>query len=183
MATADQISLRALKRLSVVASGENPDAETMADAVAALSAMMSAWEADGVEVTLPLDGRFEQAVVAMLAVRLSEDHGATAGPVLIRDATSGWQQIQAAYITPATPAFDAALTRTPSRRYSETMPISGTVPWKANTGFDLGILVSNSGNVYVCIVSGVSGPTGPSGTGNNQADGSCVWDFVEAIGG
>lgn len=183
MATATEISRKALRRLNVVAAGESPPADDVQAAIDALNAMVASWEASGVIVTLPMDDRFEQATVAMLAVRLSEDYGATVGPVLVRDAENGWITIQAHYITPAEPTFDYALTRTPSRRFPYTTPIDGTRPWKANTSWGLASLVTNAGNVYVCIVAGVSGTTGPSGTDNNQTDGTCVWDYVQAIGG
>lgn len=183
MATAEQIAVRALKRLGIPGIGGSLAAEEMQDSLEALSAMLASWEAEGVVAALPIDDRFEQGVVAMLAVRVSEDYGKTVGQVLARDAAAGWQQIQAHYITPGTVEFDPALSRTPTRLYVESYGINGTRAWRADTAWGLADLVTNAGNVYVCIVAGVSGATGPTGTTLNQADGSCVWDYVQAIGG
>lgn len=183
MATATQIAERALKRLSIVQGGASAAAQDVTDATEALNAMVNGWEADGVNVSLPIDDRFEQGVVAMLAVRLAEDYGRPVGEVLARDARSGWQQIQAHYISAPAVSFDYALTRTPSRIYLDgQFGINGTQAWRASTAFGLGELVTTAGNIYVCIVEGVSGATGPTGTSLNQTDGSCVWDYVQAIG-
>lgn len=182
MATATEIVTKALKRINVISGSEVPDASDMSDGKDALNAMIASWDAEGLSGdTLPLDKRYEQGIIAMLAVRMAEDFGKQVGPVLARDAENGWRALQAAFITPATPTFDYALTRTPSRRYPYTVPIDGTTPWKANTTFTLGTLVANNGNIYGCIVAGTSGATGPTGTANNQTDGSCVWNYVEAI--
>lgn len=182
MATATEIAQRALKRLSIFQGGATASAVDVADAKEALSAMIASWSAEGLDGdTLPLDSMYEAGIIAMLAVRMAEDYNVTPGPVLLRDAQTGWQQLQSAFITPAEPTFDYALIRTPSRRYPITVPISGTTPWKSNTSFGLGVLVTNSGNVYACIMAGVSGATGPTGTSLGQPDGSCTWDYVEAI--
>lgn len=185
MATAVEIATKALKRLSIVQAGAAASAVDVTDAIDALNAMVNAWEADSVSVTLPIDDRFEQGVVAMLAVRLAEDYGRPVGDVLARDARAGWQNLQAHYIQAPAIVFDWALTRTPSRRNVEgaVTSIDGTRAWQASTSFELAELVTNAGNVYVCIVAGVSGTAGPTGTALNQTDGSCSWDYVQAIGG
>lgn len=61
----------------------------------------------------PYDG----AVVALLAMRLCEDYGATPGPILTRDADMGWRRIQAQFVRPDVAIFDTALVRVPSQRY------------------------------------------------------------------
>jgi len=183
MATATEIATRALKRITVVAAGETPSAAEMSDAKDALNAMIASWAAEGLTGdTLPLDSKFEQGIIALLAVRLAEDYGKSPGPVLVNDANKGWAQLQAEFIQTGEPQFDYALIRTPSRRFPYTVPIDGTIPWKANTWFGLGVLVTNAGNVYVCIQAGISDTAGPSRAGMNQIDGSCIWDYVEAIG-
>jgi hypothetical protein len=60
---------------------------------------------------------FDDAVVAILAVRISEDYGKPVGPVLARDASRGWSMIQAQFVRPDTVIFDTALVRVPSQRY------------------------------------------------------------------
>lgn len=181
--TNTQIVTQALKRLAIVQAGEAPSAVDVVDGAAALTQMVSSWSASGVDVTLPVASKFEAAVVANLALRLAGDYNVNAGPKLVEDATTGWQQLQAAYIEPATPSFDWALIRTPSRRLPYTVPIDGNSPWKALTSYGLAEFVTNAGNVYVCIVAGTSSTTGPAGTSLNQTDGTCKWDYVQAIGG
>ena len=87
MATAQQIATRALRRIRVIAVDETPSAADMDTASEALNAMIASWEAKGLSGdTLPLDARFEQAVVAMLAVRLADEYGKEPTAVLARDA-------------------------------------------------------------------------------------------------
>jgi len=62
---------------------------------------------------------YEGGVVAMLAVRLAEDYGVTPGPILHRDAASGWAAILAAFFVPPAAQFEGAIIRTPGRRYFE----------------------------------------------------------------
>ena len=69
--------------------------------------------------------RFEQAVIAMLGVRLSSPFSVPIPPELARTADDGWRQIQAEYTLAATPIFDPALTRLPSRRWAFTSSGSG----------------------------------------------------------
>lgn len=57
----------------------------------------------------------EGSVVALLAQRLAEDYGASMGPVLANDARRGWSMIQAAYIVPGVPTYDAGIVYTPTR--------------------------------------------------------------------
>ncbi len=64
---------------------------------------------------LPFDASHEAGVVAMLAVRLSEDYGKTPGPVLLRDADRGEERLRAAFTYVPRASFDTALTRTPSQ--------------------------------------------------------------------
>lgn len=61
----------------------------------------------------PYDG----AVVALLGVRLAEEYGEDVGPILARDADSGWRRIQAQFVRPDVAIFDTALVRVPSQRY------------------------------------------------------------------
>lgn len=187
MATATQIAERALKRLGIVDSLHSPSAADSEHTIEALNAMIESWDAEGLSFAtpaddLPLDPKYEAGLIAMLAVRMAEDFGLTPGPVLVRDADRGWAQLQAAYITPPAVEFDRALTRTASRfNVDNAYSISENSPWQANTAFGLADLVTNSGNIYVCIVAGTSGTTGPTGTALGQTDGTVTWDYVQAI--
>lgn len=68
--------------------------------------------------------QFEQAVVAMLGVRLSTPFSVPIPPEIARTAEDGWRAIQSQYVLPTTPVFDPALSRLPSRRWAYTS--SGT---------------------------------------------------------
>lgn len=184
MSTSTEIATSALKRLRVVGSGETPAAADVQDAVKALNLMISSWDAEGLSgESIPLDEKYEAGLIAMLAVRLAGDYGKQPDGILLKDADDGWRRLQAAFIQPETPTFDWALIRTPSRRFPYTVPIDGSVPWKPNYTYTLGWLVTNNGNVYICVGAGTSGSTGPTGTTATQTDGSVTWEYVEAIGG
>ena len=59
MATATQISTRALRRLGVFDALESPSAMDVAAATEALTAMIASWEAEGLSGdVLPIDSRF-----------------------------------------------------------------------------------------------------------------------------
>jgi hypothetical protein len=117
MSTVAQIVTKALRRLGVYGTGEDPSAEDIADATDALDVMLSSWAAYGVNVdaNIPLPIKHEPAIIAMLAVRLSDDYGVTAGPVVQRDAADGWQMLQAEYITAPAATFDNGLVYTLGR--------------------------------------------------------------------
>lgn len=54
-----------------------------------------------------------------------------------------------------------------------------TAVWAITTAYVIGDRVSNSGNVYICVVAGTSaGAGGPSGEGSGIVDGTVTWDFV-----
>lgn len=76
--------------------------------------------ATGVSLTfssLPMDDSLTEALVAVLAVRLAEDFGASVGPVLARDARRGQAQIDGVFLKVPRSELDATLTDTPSRRF------------------------------------------------------------------
>ena len=179
MASATEISQRALKRLGIGSSGNPASAADVADATEALSAMIASWEADGLSGdTLPLDPRFEQAIIAMLAVRIAEDFGQTAGPILLRDAKSGWAGIQAAFFSVPMQTFDPAIV---GGRTNTVLTSTGAIPdgyrlWAANTAYTLRQTVVNNANLYEVSTPGNSAASGgPTGTGNAIVDGSVVW--------
>lgn len=184
MATAEQISTRALRRLNVFAAGESPGADDITSAIEALNAMISSWEADGLSGdVLPLDARFEQGVVAMLAVRLAEDYGATAGPVLVRDAQNGWSQIQSAFFAVPETRFEGALANVGVNvRFALiNNPPNNYDAWSANTDYAARMYATLDGNLYECVTGGTSGSTGPTGAGSEIADGTAVWCWRRVV--
>ena len=186
MADATQIVTYALRRLNVIGAGESPSSQEETDATYTLNAMIQAWEADNLSGdTLPLDARFEQGLTALLAVRLAEDYGVTPGPVLIRDAKRGQQQIDAAFFAVPTQSNDLAYT---NRRYS-TADLEGNAtntrnldPWQSNTNYPIRHFATLNGNVYEVTTAGISGTTGPTGTGIDIADGTVVWAWRRVSG-
>lgn len=100
MATALDVTTRALRRLGVLHATETPRAADAQHGIDTLNSMIASWPAQGMEISdtsLPLADRFEQGVIALLAVRLSEDYGVTPGPVLLSDADTGWRTLMAAF--------------------------------------------------------------------------------------
>ena len=62
---------------------------------------------------------YDGAVVALLAMRLIEDYGGEPGPILARDAMSGYTQIAAQFLRADPPRYDDAL------RYTRPMSYYG----------------------------------------------------------
>lgn len=182
MATATEISTRALRRIGAIDALQSPSAADIAASNEALNAMIASWEAEGLSGDyLPIDSRFEQGVVAMLAVRLSEEYGKSPGAVLVRDADNGWNALQAAYFAIPASKFENGLAY--SGPYttlddfilgSETPITFG--PWQASTAYSLRVFVSNGANLYELSTAGTSASSGgPTGTGSAIADATCVW--------
>lgn len=182
MATATEISTRALRRAGVFDVLQSPSAIDVQSATEALNAMIASWEAEGLSGdVLPLDSRYEQGVVAMLAVRICEEYGKTPGAVLVRDADNGWSALQAAYFAVPASKFESGLA------YSGTYKTLGDfilgantslnyAPWAGNTVYALRAFVSNGANEYELVTAGTSASSGgPSGTGAEISDGTCVW--------
>ena len=68
--------------------------------------------------------------------------------------------------------------------YNGTYAIRTVAAWAASFNYPRGALVTNGGNVYVCVVAGVSaGSGGPTGTGAGIVDGAAVWDYILTGGG
>lgn len=186
MATAAEISTRALKRLAIVDSHETPGAADMAHTSEALNAMIQGWEADGLSGdTLPLDPRFEQGLIAMLAVRVAEDFGKTPGPVLLRDADEGWARIQSAFfVVPKSRFENGLLNTTPGFDYAfNTTTVYPA--WGPNTDYALRTFVVNGASLYECTTAGTSASSGsgPTGTGSTITDGAVIWCFRRVVEG
>ena len=181
MSSSAQIVARALKRLRVIGAGEDPSAEDAADGLAALNAMIAGWKADGVEVSgdVPLDARFEEGVIAMLAVRLADDYGATPSSVVVRDAEQGWQRLKAAFTHIPLAQFDSALRNMPSQRYWGGV---GSIPlWREKHEYGVGDRAQSNGRLYECTVAGVSGALRPLGSSQSIPDGSVTWKWVRDL--
>ena len=185
MASAEQIARKALNRLNVVAAGEEPSSDSLLGAVEALSDMIAAWEAEGLQGdVLPLPKRFEQGVTAMLAIRLAEDFGATPGPVLLRDAERGERQLEAAFLGVPKSVFDASLVnvRHNSAWIGITAPEMWYKDWLANSEIELRATRVKDRNLYECTQAGTTGDTGPSGMDAEIADGTVTWCWRRVVG-
>jgi hypothetical protein len=181
------IAARALRRLKVIGAGATPSAESADDAVQALVDMHASWNAEGLVVpALPLDERFDQGLVAMLAVRLAEDYGKTPGPVLTRDAQNGEAQIHAAFFPVPASRFDNTIIHT--GHYADVGYIIGAgdenyMVWEPNTDYALRRYVRNGANLYESTVAGTSAATGgPTGTDQAIVDGTVTWVFRRVVG-
>lgn len=186
-ATTNQLVTRALRRLNVIPSGGTPSAEDLADGDEALTAMINAWEAEGLTGdVLPLDARFEQAIVALLAVRLSEEYGKQPSAILMRDSQDGWSQISSAFFSVPASRFDSAIKYT--GHYSDVGYIIGNEGdnydiWQASTAYLLRRYVRNGANLYECITAGTSAASGgPTGTGAEIVDGTVTWCWRRVSG-
>lgn len=181
MSSSAQIVSRALRRLKITASGEDPSAQEAADGLAALNAMIAGWEADGVKVSgdVPLDARFEEGVVAMLAVRLAPDYGAEVSAGVLRDAENGWARLQAAFTHVPLAQFDSALRNMPSQRY--WMGVGSAPLWAAKTEYSVGDQVQSNGRLYECTTAGTTGILNPLATGSAISDGTVVWAWVRDL--
>lgn len=181
MATATEISTKALKRLRVVAVDETPQAALVDSATDALTAMLASWEAQNLSGdVLPLDARFEQGVIAMLAVRIAGDYGKQPDAIIVRDATEAWQALIGAYFTVPQSRFDIGLARSGPLTMAGLLISSDTVvtyaAWAASFAYALRSYVINNANRYELITAGTSAASGgPTGTGSSIVDGTCAW--------
>jgi hypothetical protein len=175
-----QIVARALKRINVVAAGEDPSAGDAADGLAALNAMIAGWAADGINISpdVPLPSKHEEGVVAMLAVRLAPDYGREPSPLVYEAATEGMYRLEADYISAPLAQFDSALIDMPSRGM---MTVASVDDWAATTAYSLGDRVlADDRHIYECIIAGTSGSASsePHGTADEFLDGTVTWRFV-----
>lgn len=178
MSSSAQIVTRALKRLKIVEPQESPSADEAADGLAALNAMIAGWQADGVNISsdVPLPAKHEEGVVALLALRLAPDYGATPGASVLLDAKRGWSRLQADYLSAPMARFDRALTRMPSQQIVE---LDDVEDWAASTSYSVGNKVKANRKVYECVVAGTSASSGdgPNGTGPEITDNTVTWRF------
>ena len=182
MPTATQIAERALKHLGLVQSGNSASSTDVSDATTALSAMIASWNLNGLSglpsTAATYADRYEQALVALLAVRLSEEYGATVGPVLAKDAQDGMAQIEAAHFVVPESVFDSALSNT-GPFWADGLIISEPEnygAWEALTDYEPRQYVINNENLYECVTGGTSAASGgPTGEAASITDGTVVW--------
>jgi hypothetical protein len=174
-----QIVTRALKRLGLIEPGESPAAADADDGLAALNAMLAGWQADGIDVSpdVPLPAKYEEGVVAMLAVRLAPDYGKEPSALVFADAAKGMTRLEAGYISAPLATFDCALRGMPSVM---TTVMAATDEWAASTAYAEFDRIEANRKIYECIVAGTSASTGsgPHSSGAVIADGSAQWRFI-----
>lgn len=187
MATATQISTRALKRLGVIDSGSTPAAADIADATDELNAMIASWEGKSLSGdVLPLDARFENPIVDMLALRMCPYFGITPSQTIKDNSDAGWSTISAAFFAVPESRFDDALKHTGHN--SDYSYIIGDEEgdyenWIASTAYELRRHVINNANIYECITAGTSASSGgPTGTSAEITDGTVVWCWRRVTG-
>lgn len=187
MATATQISTRALKRIGVIVPGETGNAADIADATDELNGMINSWEAEGLSGdVVPLDARFEQAIVDMLVVRVAPLFGKEPTALQFKQAGDGWKQIQSAFFAVPASQFDTALVYT--GHATDVGYIIGEEPrpmraWEAATAYLLREMVTNVGNIYECSTAGTSAASGgPTGNDVDITDGTAVWVWRRVAG-
>lgn len=182
MSSSSDIVKRALKRLGVLAPGEDVDAADAQDGNAALNAMIASWQNDGVDISpdVPIASRHEEGIVALLAVRLASDYGKQVPAKLIDDAEKGWAGLLAEYIRVPSAQFDPALSNMPSQRQrvGRTNPAS----WLPQQAYSVADVSQYRGRVYECTTAGTSAPlVGPTGRTTGIQDGTVVWSFAGVI--
>jgi hypothetical protein len=179
VSSSSDIATRALKRLGLVEPGETPADDQAEDALAALNAMLAAWEADGIAVSpdIPLPAKHEEGVIALLAVRLAPDYGKEASAQVYADASKGLSRLEADYISAPLATFDHAIVNTPGRMTIATASVDDWVISTAYLEFDR---VEANRKIYECIVAGTSASTGvgPHSTGAVILDGTVTWRFI-----
>lgn len=188
MATATEISTRALKRIGAIDSGTSPASSDVSDATDELNALIASFEAEGLSGdVLPLDSRFENAIVDMLVVRIAPLFGVPVDDLMRSNYNAGWSQLQAAFMAVPQSRFDNALRYT--GHYSDVGFIIGDVTaqisdWQASTAYTIRQYVINSGNVYECVTAGTSDTSGgPTTTAAEITDGTVVWCWRRVDGG
>lgn len=192
MTTSSEIATRALRRLGIVRPDETPSAEDSASALAALEEITAEWVGDGMifpETEYPLDSRFQSGVIAILALRLTDEFGKSPTAMLVADAKTGRERLNGAYFVVPQASFDAGLLSMPAAYGTRGYSLEGQSQtpvfdeaWASGTAYEIGSTVESGDRLYRCIVSGTSGVTAPTGTGSDIDDGTCTWAFVRMKG-
>ncbi|MGD9664221.1 MAG: packaged DNA stabilization gp4 family protein [Novosphingobium sp.] len=120
MTTARDIIERAMRRIGVVAMDEAMTADQAASAVNALNDMMHGWSAHGIAYThadiglndaFPIDDKWRNATVMLLAERLAPDYG-----ISMASADDSLRALQAGFMVIPDATIPSALLRTSSQR-------------------------------------------------------------------
>lgn len=189
MATANDIAVKALRRLGLINAGESAAAADIALCADALSSLIASWDNLGfVGETLPIAARFEHGLVAMLAVRVAEDFGVSPGPILRRDASDGEDSLLAAFVPVRAASVDNALIAMSggasagyAMRRLNRPPLA---EWAGGYDYKLGDRAYNGSSIYLCTTAGTSASAGgPSGSGSEISDGSVIWQWERVFGG
>ncbi|MGR3525068.1 MAG: hypothetical protein ACU0CT_03600 [Paracoccaceae bacterium] len=121
MATISKIIDRAYRKLGVKAADEALTADQLEAGLDALNELVTGWQLHGINVSIydmrstdefPLAPRFEEAVIYMLASRLSPEYVVPAG----FDYDGFLRLIQAQFVEIPTSSVDGMLTETTSQR-------------------------------------------------------------------
>lgn len=124
--TARDLIKRALRRLEVIAAGEEPTAEEARDALLELNAMMVGFPAEGIAYThtmlalsdvVNMDNGRAIFVSNMLTEKLAGEYGRSLTPVQLQEAETARRMLQAAYFTADTATLDYAIWRPSSWRF------------------------------------------------------------------
>lgn len=120
MATVYDIAVAALQKIGVTPLGQRPEAEELAKAVEAFNFMLSAWALESVDVGaydldsgdyFPLDDKFREGAVYVLASRLSPDFMPPGG----FDADAWFRRVQTAFVEIEPVKMPKALSQMPSQ--------------------------------------------------------------------
>lgn len=131
MPLTSEIVTRALRKARVVARDEAATAEDMSEGVDALNMMMAAWETFGINRAhtalatgdaFPLDAKWEEGTVHLLAERLSPDYSR---PVQF-DPDQWLRALQAAFIDIPVVAIPSPLAKMPSQYWPNPDVRGGT---------------------------------------------------------
>lgn len=126
MSSEDDLHTTAEIFVGMYVTGTGVDAGTKVTKIESKTAILLDQEATAsgtVSLTfndLPLDERFEDAVICMLAVRLQSSTGLVAGDDVKERARDGWASLQAFFMKTAEVTFDPALITTQSTRRTAT---------------------------------------------------------------
>jgi hypothetical protein len=127
MSTVRDLIERAHRRLGEVGFGQAMTPERADHGLNCLNEMCHGWKAENVDIGFTdkalndpffLGSEYFGGVAALLAVRLAEDYGNNLSqlPSILRDATTAWRSLQAAYIQAPAADIDRALQNLPSQR-------------------------------------------------------------------
>jgi hypothetical protein len=108
---------RALRRIGYQSAGDDLPPDDARDGAAILSSMMAGWPRRGLsgythaaltmDSDFPLTEEHHEGVIAMLALRLTDDFAPEADtPTLRKDAALGWSILCSAFMTVPVSSFD-----------------------------------------------------------------------------